>query len=61
MGWTANATVTSVNGGNVVLAASDEHVTSDGDDNVTAVTVEISGPIDSHLAVGSQVQITANC
>lgn len=61
MGWKANATVTSTNGqGGVVLAAWDADVTSDGDDQVTAVTIELSGP-SSHLKVGDKVQITANC
>lgn len=61
MGWKANTTVTSVNGGNVVMTASDTDITSDGDDNVTSVTVEISGPTDSHLAVGDKIEVIANC
>lgn len=61
MGWTANTTVTSVNGPNAVMAASGTDVTSDGDDHVTSVTVEISGSEDTHLVVGDKVQVVANC
>jgi hypothetical protein len=66
MGWKATATVQDVSDNesppvDILLVANGEEVTFDGDDQVTSVEIKVVSPVATHLVVGSQVQITADC
>lgn len=61
MAWTANCTVNTVNGNNIVLSAFGADIVNTDDDNVQFVTIELGVENNTHITAGSKITVTANC
>lgn len=61
MAWTANCTVSTVNGNNIVMSAFGTDITNTDDDNVQSATIELTVADNTHIAVGSKIQVSADC
>jgi hypothetical protein len=66
MGWQATATVQDVSDNDnppvdILLTAEGDAITVDGDDQLSSIEVKLVSPVATHLVVGAQVHLTADC